>query len=473
MPKQLVFSRVPVELNIAEYDLTAGEDLFLSYTWELENGPAIIRDGEGPPFMHVIGGRPTETTAHPAGLRLGSWLVRADMLPDEMNSAQSLLKTMRSRGSDPETMSILQRTVNELRKTRAHDKQFEKLYRDYEIIGQQGCGDLTMNYWNVAFINNRMSRNTPKPSLVYLLDEKLELRTYSCLVKWRPVEGGVPRFSIQEVRFKPWNQMTGTNQMVWLQYSDGEWLPRGESIEFAVSSQQVIRNGQIVPLVLNCDQFSDLRHLIQLPNINPPRPLFAGEPIQYRNYSSKQREGDIWFGERQFLADEPRNLLRAALSYPVILDFRTVGDERLRGALEQAGYHETKDPLVRLVPGSWRFVPRSSTVDSVEIFFKRNVYGWTMIGLSEDKNRLICLACTGKPGSEGYKVEEAAEILMRAGAWDALLVDEGLDVFQLMLAESGQLTPMVRSDRRRLRACFIMARRRATKSAKVKQRSRR
>jgi hypothetical protein len=210
---------------------------------------------------------------------------------------------------------------------------------------------------------------------------------------------------------------------------------------------------------MNCDQFSDLRHLIQLPNINPRGPLFPGEP-NYRAYFTTPRTGDVWFGERQFLNDEPRNLLRAALRSPVILEFVGVGDLRLRGAMEQAGYREIHDPLVPLTPGTWRFVPRSSNADSIEIFFKRSVYGWTMIGLSEDKNRLICLACTGKPGAVGYRVEEAADILLRAGAWDALLVDEGLDVFQLMLTENGQLTPMVASDRRRLRACFVMARQR-------------
>jgi hypothetical protein len=447
-----------------EYDLTSGEDLFLSYTWELENGPPIIRDGEGPPFMQVIGGLPKQTTTHPFGLRLGTWLIRDDMRNSEIEAAQELLQAATAQRSDPAVVDVLQRTVSELPSIKSHNKVFSSKYRDYEIIGQQGCGDLTMNYWNVAYINNKLSKRYPtKPSLVYLRDEKLDLRTYPCLVKWKPVAGRRPRFTIEGVRFQPWNDKTGANHMAWVRFGDS-WLPRGDLIEFAVSSQQVIRYGEIVPSVLNSAQFSDLRHLIQMPNINPPRPLHPGEPTQARTYFTTQREGDIWFGEQQFLQDEPRNLLRAALHSPVLLEFVGVGDLRLRGALEQAGYREIQDELVPLTPGTWRFVPRSPHVDVVDIFFKRNVYGWTMVGLSEDNNRLLCLACTGRPGRVGYKLEEAAQILLGAGAWNALLMDEGADVFQLMLTADGQLTPMVSSERRRLRATFIMARQRSSQS---------
>src|SRR5436305_1211528 len=109
MPKQLVLSRVPVDLSIVEYDLTSDEDLFLSYTWELENGPPIIRDGEGPPFMQVIGGLPNQTTTDPLGLRLGTWLICDDMRSGELGAAQELLQAATAAGSDADVLDVLQR----------------------------------------------------------------------------------------------------------------------------------------------------------------------------------------------------------------------------------------------------------------------------------------------------------------------------------------------------------------------------
>lgn len=49
MPRQLVFYQTPEKLSIVEYDLAAGEDIFLTYTWGREAGPHIERDGKMPP----------------------------------------------------------------------------------------------------------------------------------------------------------------------------------------------------------------------------------------------------------------------------------------------------------------------------------------------------------------------------------------------------------------------------------------
>jgi len=463
MPKQLILLRVPVNLSIVEFNLDAGEDIFLTYTWERREGPGIRRTGKGPPYMDLIGGRPGQTTTHPFGLRLGTWLIQADMRQDELKEAQQKLDEARASRAPHEDIWVLERTVDELKAIQSHDEVFKHYYPDYEIIGQQGCGDLTMNAWNVAYANSSLARPDP-PTLVCLPQEPLEYRTYSCLVKWRASEGRVRQVTIEEVRFHRRSQVREPNEMVWVRFGD-KWLPRGDSIEFAVSNQQVIRDGKLVPIVTICHQFGDLRHLIQMPNLNPDKPLYAGDlpksPRHYRprEYFGKEQWGDIWLGESAFLQDDTGNLLRAALSGPVFLDFPPGANEQLlRGAMELAGYQEVTSALKPLLPGEWRFVRRSPQVTVVEIYFKRNAYAWTMIGLGSDNRRLLCLACMGEQEGVGYTLEQAAEVLLRAGAQNALLVDEGGDVFQIIRGDNGCLADKVPRFRRRVRATFIFAR---------------
>jgi hypothetical protein len=362
----------------------------------------------------------------------------------------------------------------ELRTIPAHDSIFHHCYPDHEIVGQQGCGDLTMNAWNVAYVNDALAVNPSSgekpPVLICLPQEQVEYRTYSCLVKWKPSEAGTRRLTIEECRFRRPRQAIETNEMVSVRFGD-EWLPRGDSIEFAVSNQQVIRDGQLAPIVTSCHQFGDLRHLLQMPNLNPAGALFPGEPagggghFRPREYFGKEQFGDIWCGEEAFIDDRTQNLLRAALTGPIFLDFPAGSNEkRLRGALSLSGYRETERALEPLTPGAWRFVKRSSQETVVEVFFKRNTYAWSMIGLSPDNRRILCLACNGRPGVTGYTVEQAAEILRSAGAWNALLIDEGADVFQRVRDAGGRLTDMVDRLRRRLRGTFIFATRRESPS---------
>lgn len=460
MPRQLFFCQTPEKLSIVEYDLAAGEDIFLTYTWGREEGPHIERDGKGPPRMMVIGSDDKdEKTTHPFGLRLGTWLIRKNMRQPELEEAEEKLR--QAAGATSQVISILERTVEELKDIDSHEKAFLRAYKDHEIIGVQGCGDLTMNLGKVAYINNKLAPS--QPTLVALHNEPLNSNTYSCLVKWN---GSGGRVTIEEVSFRRPVAKLEPNKIIWVRYGD-QWLPRGEAIDFASSHQQVIRNGEVVPVVSICHQFSDLRHLIQMPNLNPKKPLYRGEPAPTnfcRTYFGETKDGDIWFGEEEFLEDKRRNLFRAALSCPVTLEL-TNGAlmDNLRGAFEQAGYREAANLLEPLSPGQWRFIPQNGH-HLVQVYFKRNTYSWTMIGLSQDNKRLLSLACKGIPGKSGYTLEQAAEILRQAGACNALLIDEGEDVFQKVLLSGNQFTDLVSCNRGRLRAIFTFARRKMGKN---------
>lgn len=465
MPKKLMKMQEPVELSILAYHLDDGEEIFLTYTWERSEGPEIRRTGKGPPYMALIGGQPGEITTHPVGLRLGTWLIREDMKVEETADAQNDL----SNATNEVDIQVLKETLDELVDVPAHDKKFEAAYPDHEIIGFQGCGDLTMNEWNVAYVNNDLAKDPP--TFVHLPREPIEERIYTCLVKWKAVAEKPIRLTIEEVRFNRRSCTRDPNQMVWVKHN-GRWIPVGNLVEFAVSNQQVIRDGDLVPVVTTCYQFGDLRHLLHMPNLNPNDPLYQGEnpksaSYRPRQFFNKDQYGDIWLGEENFLRDTSQNLLRTALSGPVFLNFPPDANELiLRSALQREDYEEAANALQPLTPGKWRFVNRGPQVTVLEIFFKRNNYGWTMVGLSEDKRRIYCLACRGNPGKtgtvgnggQGYTLEQAAGKLLELGAHNALLIDEGNDVLQMLREADGTFKHRVESKRRRLRAVFVFAR---------------
>jgi len=468
MPKKIKQVREPVELSIVSFHRDDKEDIFLTYTWDRSEGPDIRRTGKGPPYMGLIGGEPGDVTTHPFGLRLGTWLIREEMRELEKAEAQQNLDDAYKGNSTEGDIAVLEQTLNELETVSSHEKGFADAYPNHEIIGFQGCGDLTMNEWNVAYVNSCLAKGT-RPALIHLPQEPLEQRLYSCLIKWKGDKDRPSRLTIQETRFNRLSCVSDTNELVWVRH-DESWMPVGDLVEFAVSNQQVIREGNIVPVVTTCSQFGDLRHLLHMPNLNPKEPLYQSEipkhPNSYRprQYFNKNQFGDIWLGEENLLRDTSQNLLRTALFGPVFLDFPPDANEViLRSALERENYEEAPSSLEHLTPGKWRFVSRGPQVTVLEIFFRRNHYGWTMIGLGEDSRRIYCLACKGKPGitggtvTTGYTVEEAAAFLLDLGVRNALLMDEGEDVMQLVKELDGGFTNMVPSRRRRLRALFIFA----------------
>jgi hypothetical protein len=449
VPKQIIKLSSEPRLSIVSYNLEAGEEAFLSYTLQRAQGPPLRRTGEGPPDMQVVNQDPQSRTSHPFGLRLGTWLVRKDLHQSESDALEEAAKAL---SPNSPHRGVLKLAREEMATIRAHDEKFEERMPEYEIVGMQGCGDLTMNYWNVAYVSGSLAED-PNGSIVAIADEPLEKRHYSCLVKWKPNGSGRSRMSIEEASFNL--QGDHRNNKVWIQ-TRGKSLPRSGSIEFAISNQQVIRDGEVVSAVATCHQFSDLRHLLQMPNINPTRgPLYEGEKQPYlpRTYFGKAQEADIWFGEKFLLAGKV-NLLRAALKGPVVMPRSECDNDQLRGAMKAARYTEVMNTTAPLIEGQWRKTNIESD-DMIEVFFRRNTYGWSMLGLTKDNRYLLSLACEADAGKTGMKLEDAAEIFRQHGAWNALLIDEGWDVFHRIGAD--EPVPLRRN---RLRCVFIFAHRR-------------
>lgn len=483
-------------LNVIRLDLRHHQ-VFLSLTPGFENGPPIQRSGTGSPYMYHVGSNPADdentTTTNAFGLRLGSWLVREslrvealvdaiyelarlditdadrivlretveELLPDDANNAEAVWvnakqiieSTGEERGDLIGAISfaemVLQRRVSGTKRPelKAHAEEFLKMHPGWVIIAQQGNGDLTMNYWNVCFVNDGK-----ESKLLYLNGEPVSDRTYSCLIKWKKTDLQPAGLSIEEVRFQPY---PGRNphRMVWVRNvapgvrGKWSWVPCGDRIEFAASNQQIIHDGQVVELGGIIDQFSDLRHVLRMPNLNPTEQLVDGEPrneatksYRPRSYYGQRQYGEVWLGEELFLRDT--NARRLALSGSVVLDFPPGADAaRLRGALKEPWrkqlanemqYKEIDRSRRPSSSGEWRFEWNDPQTQRIDVYFRRNIYPWTIVGLTKDQRTVVCLACTANhPRGIGWTIEEAAKYLVdQYRVHNALLIDEGMDVFQ-------------------------------------------
>ncbi|MGK7875282.1 MAG: hypothetical protein AB4426_18885 [Xenococcaceae cyanobacterium] len=330
------------------------EEIFLSCTHGREHGPIIERTGTSSPYMENLHpAYPGETTTNPEGLRLRTWLIQEQLRQEDLNRIQNKLNEAQNSGASPETIRVLQEYQKENPKLAAHDQEFSLVYPNYEIIGQQGCGDLTMNLWVVAYLNSKLSLG--KPLLIYSHKEPLAHRTYSCLIKQKhdlqSPQVIKDKLAIEDTKFI--ENADSPNKMVWVK-RNGNWEPCGDEVEFAVSNQQVLRNGNIVKLNHITQEFSDLRHLLYLPNLNPPPPVklpsVSGDPGRPRFYFGGSTKDDIWFGEAQLIKDI--NLQRAAMEGPIFLSRLHEGlgasVEQVRGAMALAEYQEVLDPREEL-----------------------------------------------------------------------------------------------------------------------------
>jgi len=447
-------------MSIVSYDLAGGEEPFLSFTWDRREGPPLWRDGTSAPKMKVINTTRDETS-HPMALRFGTWLVREiyETKSERTRDFNSIKEALSHLPPDSADAPVLRNMRDETATLQSHEKLFKDRLGQYKIIGIHGCGDLTMNSWNVAFADGVLTESGA--TIVALPEEPFHERRYSCLVKWKPTGGGRARLSIEEVIFNKLSDIGRgkTNNLVAIQAGD-TWLPRGDRIEFAVSNQQVIRNGSVVSAVENCHQFGDLRHLLQLPNLNPDAPLTSTEkqPYQKRSLFGRPQTSDIWLGEAFLI--RRNNLVRAALSGPITIEIpHDLGDRHLHAAMDYARYQKVANAMLPLGIGQWRETDLKEGrqgARTIEIYFRRNKYAWNMLGLTKDRSRLLSLACDANPGRTGYVLEDAARLFLENGAWDALLIDEGADVFQLVDLGGDDLEPLLRLKRTRLRCAFIV-----------------
>lgn len=157
-----------------------------------------------------------------------------------------------------------------------------------EIVFMQGCGDLTMNLWSVAFVSGPSCHVAGGWKMVHAPDEPLNDRQYACLLKWNCPKDELQQIARQHRVVYPYQiadvllrapsveevEKGRLDRHVFLPVRDWqgerEPTPIGHLIEFAVSGKQLCRNGQTTEEVLRAaiPQLSDIRHVYRLPNLN-------------------------------------------------------------------------------------------------------------------------------------------------------------------------------------------------------------
>jgi hypothetical protein len=240
----------------------------------------------------------------------------------------------------------------------------------------------------------------------------------------------------------------------------------GDKIDFAVYGQQIVRKGEALGLENTIHQFSDLRHIFQLPNLNPddrsvenlPQ-LRQRLPHRPRSIFNRSQYDDVWLGEHALLG--ARNLQRAALFGPVLLSLDELGAtaEHIHAALYDAGpqspkhYKEVIEAITALKPGEYRVVREGRRL-WYDIYFRRNVYPYSVLAITKS-GKLLSFAWRGDYSDpRGFTVQDVVEFLTRRlSVEDALLIDEGGDVFQFH-GESKMILPPARS---KVRAMFFLA----------------
>ena len=357
----------------------------------------------------------------------------------------------------------------------------------------QGCGDLTMNEWNVAFVTGKsfeeVGEDQRKWQLLHAPGEPLSDRIYTCLIRWKvPKDDEKLRQIAEETRVVYPYQIAPLKFMVpSLDVGPPDrhvflgQQPIGHLIEFAVYGQQVCRDGHGVPVQSTIHEFGDVRHVFDLPDLNRDQryadaasygiPEYEERP---RNLFNQSTRDDVWLAEAALIQGD-RNLKALALEHPVHLDLRALGAPKewieivLLG--EQArGYQKVEPELDVRQPGQWRWIVEGRRT-WLKIFFLRSHYPCTMIGVRAkdegtggrpsgagivDCAELFFLAHGHRYDQGGCTIEEAARYLWDANkCWNALLFDEGFDVFQLVREEpQGPLVEKVPLKRRALRCVF-------------------
>ena len=457
--------------------LTNNEEVFLSHSKDLPHGPGIVRDGLGPPWMELID-KPGKITTNDKEQRYLSWFIDED-------SKDAVVKDCADKPHEYETNNYGPYDwLRHFRQLPSHADIFKQDYPDYKIVGIQGAGDLTMNEYNVAFLNSKQTSNND--TLIYLPQEPLTHRKYTCLVKWKYLNNG--------------NKMTIEENITFTSFPVPKVMQNNEditnNIEFAIFGQQVIKNGQLVDFINIIEQFCDIRHAVNLPNLNPrenpedpktylvelkPHTTPGIEPkiadmfyLFPRFFFGGIRTYDVWLGEAQLLAD--LNLRRSAIKIPILLNIlhEGLGAPRplVEAVMKRFGYIKKDDTDNIKEKLEWRFLPSDPTKsgDWIEIFLKAGGYPCSMVGIKNGPN--------GEPNSVffaayrcGYGLKDieknkpihtvADEFRQITGVDNVLLFDEGGDVFQKVYDKNeNSLKLLVPSEqnkaRAQLRCCFII-----------------
>ncbi|MFH1464407.1 MAG: GAF domain-containing protein [Pseudomonadota bacterium] len=387
------------------------------------DGPIIERDGTSAPRMKIA----PWYRQNPEG-----WLALTAAVRQRYRHLDGFLEHLDRNGGysvDPEEWP---RGLS----VREHRRRLESRDPPFHVQAMQGAGDLTMNLCTIGIVHGQLV--VPSEEIARVQRSAATSDVYSCLLK---TTTGMDRFGIRDVVV----DYSQDPPRVSLRNSDGSPSSLGlPQVAMALSGRQLIKGGELVPLRQVVGRFGDLRHVFGLPQLHGT--FFGTNEAQ-----------DLYFGEAQ-LVNSP-TLAVAALEGPVSLDTMYVppGTTEPLGAdpaqviqrLTRAGYREVlgREPAR---PGEFcRPGPKGS---NFLVFLSRAYYPLTMVGLDARRENVFLMAISGQSGRFSLTVPDAARLFRdRFDVSDALLIDEGVDVFQ----QVGDLQP-IRMNRRQVRAVLAV-----------------
>lgn len=440
-------------MSLVTFSKSKGEEPFLLYSRGFENGPGIKRDGQGSPWM-VDPENLHRRITDPHEQRKNMWLLNpesreavATAIPAWRDAVEAKRKDGLMEQSDAiQRLAYYDKLGTSLGDLPDYESKFKELYPHWKIVGMQGCGNLSMNEWYVAYLRSPLTDN--RGVFIALPEDRavrVPPRQYTCLTKY--LDG---RLRIQPLVFNLIEEKVLGNNAT-------EDIT--DRIEFAVYGTQVLRDGELVDFSGIVEQIADVRHLFRLPNLNPNENTQHEPHRRPRRFFGERQYDDVWFGEAELLTNLA--LRRAALTEPVLLNrqFEHMGadTEYVREILGSQGYREDSahNRFLRYSDGTWRY--REETDALVEIKLFRNVYAYSLIGLDAENN-VLALAVGGLAGRRGQTLEAAVQNIRSYGARDALLIDQGDDVFQYACSPpENTYKPCVHPLRHQLRATFVFA----------------
>ncbi len=155
-------------------------------------------------------------------------------------------------------------------------KRLNRISSAYNLV-IQGAGDLSMNEWNLAFYHEPMRGS----QVVIPENEPFGSRKYNCLVVWSDNHLQEVRRAVSHIAAKSLGISLGDDvSITQLQFAKGNpqvRLPEDypsntslpEAVKFAVYGKLILREGEVIEPDEVIDEFQDLRHVFQLPNLNP------------------------------------------------------------------------------------------------------------------------------------------------------------------------------------------------------------
>lgn len=188
MPEKQEF----LPMSLVTFTKAKNEEIFLLYSKGFEEGPGIHRNGQGSPWM-IDRETQSRRISEAHEQRRGTWLVNKDARQLVLDSIPRWTKNVITKRDanlmDPADAEHRLRYYEALRNSLAelpdYHSTFERAYPDRTVIGMQGCGNLSMNEWYVAYLRSAFTDH--QPIFIALPEDRIDRvpsRHYTCLVKY-------------------------------------------------------------------------------------------------------------------------------------------------------------------------------------------------------------------------------------------------------------------------------------------------